>query len=345
MKRCNSCGTVQEDENTFCGNCGQSLNSNFTYICNHCGRLFGASDLVCPKCGAKPGDTQDNNTTSSVVQPSVGTGVDLNKDIQTLINDVSDKVDNGLKSVQKSVEDIPNPITGCLKSAKESFDTVSDKAVTNIAVAKEKLFDTEKIKNNKGKILFALCLFILYAISTFGSYSYFSKQHQQKELALNADMKAPKIDYTITKVTPLKNMATIIADSVLLRVAPSPLSNYTKELSHGSKVEVITKDYCKDGSAAILTDDEVVFHDSRDGIVKVTKGSPLKITNSGKSSKLGTQSNIRYECDFTAVNGKKYNGPFNESQIKKMNDTLWYKVKFENTTGWIYSQYLYLDKD
>ncbi len=54
MKQCKKCGKISSDKQGFCNKCGTSLEASFTYICNHCGRIYDEGATECPKCHAKP---------------------------------------------------------------------------------------------------------------------------------------------------------------------------------------------------------------------------------------------------------------------------------------------------
>ena len=296
MKRCNACETVQKDNNKFCASCGASISDNFTYICDHCGKVFGANDHICPKCGTVPGITLSVSPLAQV------------------------QTDKNLADVKDNLHNIVVQVTNNIPSAK-------DKVNNGIGA----IIQHEKIILVAGLILVLL-------ISTFGSYTYFTKQNKQKELALQMESKITKIDQTTTKMVPLKNMATIAAESAQLRNKASLLGVSLQRLSRGTKVEVLGKDTCQDNTVAMFIQDAGRFNDSKDGVILLVKGTPLKITQ------LIDTRNV-YECDFTATNGKEYRAHFSTDQIKMMKGTLWYKVKFNNNTGWIYGEELILDQE
>ena len=53
MKRCNSCWTINADQNTKCSKCGADINETYTFICNKCGKVLSDNETVCPKCGTE----------------------------------------------------------------------------------------------------------------------------------------------------------------------------------------------------------------------------------------------------------------------------------------------------
>jgi len=50
MKACPSCGTLNEDEKTFCTNCREKIEGT-VLVCNYCGSIIVSSNKFCKSCG------------------------------------------------------------------------------------------------------------------------------------------------------------------------------------------------------------------------------------------------------------------------------------------------------
>lgn len=156
MKRCKKCGKISQDSDIFCGECGTNLEKGFTYICNHCGRLYDSGATVCPKCHALP-DSQ------------------LSKDTKTKeINDTAVKKADELKEKASAVAAVA---TGAASSALKS---VAEK------VASGSLIHNQSVDSNKKNLIALLAAVIV--VCGLGGYFLFAHSSDSKDIAIQSNI-------------------------------------------------------------------------------------------------------------------------------------------------------------
>lgn len=178
------------------------------------------------------------------------------------------------------------------------------------------------------KLKVAAITITLLVVSSLGSYFFFSYQ-----IANGAGGNVPTLtdvdSIPVTKVEPLKDMATIIAKGeVNLREAPTTNSTAIGMAREGDQVEVLEKATCNDSTAAIVVNNDIYYSDGRSRTT-LGKGTPVQIVSEG---------NGYYVVRFV-VNGRTITDKGSSSYFTKLYGTTWYRVTGNGYTGWIYSAY------
>lgn len=149
MKRCKKCGKIYPDSQKFCGECGSNLHTNFTYICNHCGRLY-ETGTACPKCHRAPDIPLPEKTTVNVkeLQDSATQAAEKIKEKAAVAATVfSDTASSLFKSASEKVAETRKKSPVLSKTASDKVtsekkevakaETVADVLTKETAVKKE----------------------------------------------------------------------------------------------------------------------------------------------------------------------------------------------------------------
>lgn len=87
MKKCNTCGKINNDNAEFCFKCGNQF-SNFTPLCPKCRSIIAPEDIFCNKCGEKLIETDSKKETYKYTEkPIAEEGRNL---VQITYNDSED---------------------------------------------------------------------------------------------------------------------------------------------------------------------------------------------------------------------------------------------------------------
>jgi len=192
MKQCKKCGIICQDSQNFCGECGSNIENKFIYICNHCGRIYDAGSVECPKCHAKP----------DIQLPA--SSADKAKELQEAATQKADELKEKAAVAATAAAGVAASL---LKTASEKTSeagqkaaefakTASEKASKITAETKDKVNDTVQnasstLNQNRpaynNKILISLAV-LLIVIGGLGGYFLFGRPSDNKNNIVQSDL-------------------------------------------------------------------------------------------------------------------------------------------------------------
>ena len=205
MKQCKKCGIICQDSQNFCGECGSNLESRFTYICNHCGRIYNADSVECPKCHAKP-DIQLPATSAKKAKELQETATqkadELKEKAAAAATVASGAAVAFLKTASNKASEAKEKATELAKNASEKTIETKEKVVNTVQVTSTSVSGKESLPTNN-KLVIPLLVVAALVIGVFGGYILFGQSSDDKNTV--AQRQPVRTQQTTKSTAPIPN--------------------------------------------------------------------------------------------------------------------------------------------
>ena len=192
MKRCKKCGIICQDDQNFCGECGSNIESNFTYICNYCGRIYPGGSVECPKCHTKPDiplPATSADKAKELQEAAVQKAGEFKEKASVAATVAAGAAASLLKTASEKTSEAGQKAADFAKTASEkaSQKTVETKEKINDAV--QNTLNQDRTASNN-KLLIAIIVAAL-VIGGLGGYMLFGRSSDGKNSVVQSQQPAP----------------------------------------------------------------------------------------------------------------------------------------------------------